>query len=145
MKTFSMLLIAAFFAGCTAAPPAKISFGPSRHRVDPALHNYKSIDYPVRLENISNRPIWYYGFVQPGHTIYTRPSPRGRWTEDTWRRMCSMADTFHKVAPGESTYFGIFFPATQSGQQFRLELSVFESPDNKSKPFRIKTPPIEIQ
>jgi len=140
-----LILIAAAFAGCATPPPAKISFGPSQYRVDHSLSNYRSIDYPVRLENISNHPIWYYGFVQPGHTIYTRPTPRDRWTEDTWRRMCGMADSFHKVAPGESTYFGIFFPATQSGQQFRLELSVFDSPDNKSKPFRLRTPAMEIR
>lgn len=145
MKTLLFLLIAVALTACATEPPAKVSVGPSKLRVDPSLNNYKSINFPVQLENTSNRPIWYYGFRSPGYTIFTRPSPDNRWTENTWRRMCGMADAFHKLPPGGSTSFWIFFPADQRGQQFRLELSVFNSPDDKSKPLRLKTPALEIR
>ena len=140
MKPIFFSLIVALLFGCvTAAPPeVRITLGKPKHKMEPprsAIAGYKSVEFPVRLTNASERPVWIYTQLRehPSFSLYLRDSPAARWKDETML-MCGLGTDFHRIAPGESIVSTVWVSADEIGRQLRVELPIYATPDYKAKP-----------
>ena len=150
MKTLLITVLTALLCACASAdtPPARITVGALTHRVEPpsgSIAGYKSVEFPVRLTNTSKQPIWYYAQLRklPFHTTLSRPTPKSKWTEQTFP-VCGLGADFHKLDPGASISFEAWVP-DDTGHQFRVEVPIYRLPDTKAKPINLSSEAILIK
>ena len=143
MNSLFVALSAALFVGCAAAVPlpARLTLGTPKHRVAPpssVIAGYESVDFSVRVTNTSKQPIWFYGQLRqlPFYRLFIRPTASDRWTDRTMPG-CGMGAEFHEIAPGASSAFTVFVPGRETGHQLRVELPVYESPNDNAKSLSI--------
>lgn len=123
----------------TAAPPeVRITLGKPKHKVEPpssSIAGYKSVEFPVRLTNASERPVWIYTQFRehPSFNLYLRDNVTGRWKDETIP-ICGLGTDFHRIAPGESIVSTVWVPADEIGRQLRVEMPIYATPDRKTKP-----------
>ncbi len=140
MKPIFISLILALLSACSiSAPPAvRITLGKPTHKVEPpssSIAGYKSVEFPVRLTNASDNPIWIYTQLRehPSYSLYLRDTSKARWKDETMP-MCGLSTDFHRLAPGEFISSTVWVPADQIGLQLRVELPIYSKPDYKAKP-----------
>ena len=149
MRTL-LLILSTLLCACAVPEthPARITIGALTHRVEPpssSIAGYRSVEFPVRLTNTAKQPIWFYAQFResPFHNTYSRPTSNSRWTIQT-QPMCGVGADFHKLEPGASISFKAWVPR-DAAHEFRVELPIYRSPDNKTKPLNLSSEAISIK
>lgn len=151
MKPLLFTCLAALLSTCATAetPLASITLGPGNYRVEPpgsSIAGYKSVEFSARLTNTSKQPVWYYSQfpTMPSYRQFVRASAEAQWKDRT-QPMCGVGAGFHPLAPSASVAFGVWTPASDVGGQFRVEISIYSSPDFKSSTQPASSPATPIQ
>lgn len=127
---------------------ARIRLGTPEHKVEPpgsSIAGYATVEFPVHVTNTSARPIWLNvaGHI-PFHSLLIRRAKEGRWCNETLT-MCGLGAGFSELAPDASTTFTVFVSADDIGNQIRVGLSIYRSPDLEAKSIEISSPPARIR
>ena len=150
MRTLITALSSVILVACasTSSPPARITLGAPKHKTErgSAIAGYTSIEYPVHLTNTSSRSVWVYGQLRewPFSRLYIRPNNSARWVDNTVS-MCGLGADFHELPPGASIHFSEFASGYDVGQQMRVELPIYLSPNYTKKPRTIVSDTVLIR
>ena len=99
------------------------------------MAGYVSIQYPVFVTNTSNHSVWVYGQIRewPFSRLFLRRNHSARWADRTIS-MCGLGAGLHELPPGTNIHFTEFVSGDDIGQELRVELPIYLSPEYTKKP-----------
>ncbi len=140
MKPLLVLVPAMLVSACsTPAPKVQLTLGTPIHDKEvPGL-----VDFPARLTNHSQQPIWYKGNIvawMPYYSAYTRSSPLSRWKPLPYA-MCGVGATDFEIAPSASALLVANAPLHDAGHEYRAQLSIhYKTSDGRTKWLLVRSP-----
>jgi hypothetical protein len=137
-----MAVLAGRVAADSNSLPARITLGIPAHYV---IGDYKSIEYSVLITNTSKERIWFRGQSRqsPFYRLLIRPTDSAEWADQPIFQ-CGLGAEFHEIAPGASSSFVVLVGGGDVGNQLRVEVDIYESPNKKTKPLQVASNAITI-